>query len=99
MHPLEIYYGKQPQHPGAKPKDPQDLRAWQKKADRFAEWYLIMFRPETSLYEEGQECTLDYSWDTFVEFVEGLRRSKRAIDRSRLELMERMAGTRHIGYE
>ena len=85
-------FGTPPPPPGAKPHwtNKQNLRRWKKRADQFACYYLIMFRPEVGLYEKGQKFDLDYSWDAFEKFVGDLRASSRAIDQSRLEQMERM---------
>ena len=106
-----------PPAPGRKPTDETEAEVWKKRADRFAFFYLLMFRPEERLYEACGKCEncrcnesrkylpggrrmmpcLDdrqigykYDWDEFVKFVNNLRKSDRAIDRSRLELMERM---------
>jgi len=49
-----------------------------------------MFRPEDKLYEAGQKCPYEYSWEAFLEFESELRSSNLAIDHSRLEMMERM---------
>ena len=46
---------------------------WREKADRFAHFYLTMFRAEDELYEQGQICTYNYNWETFSEFYHELR--------------------------
>jgi hypothetical protein len=79
-----------PHHPGSKPYDPEKQTAWRVAADKFACDYLIMFRPEPDLYEEGQSCSYEYNWEAFEEYVFQLRVSDKCIDRSRLEQMERM---------
>jgi hypothetical protein len=77
--------------PGSKPSDPEQEKAWRMAADKFACDYLILFRPEPDLYEEGQSCIYEYNWEEFEEFAFELRTSKYAIDCSRLEQIEKMA--------
>ena len=84
------FFGKMPTPPGKKPSDPSQLLRWQKRAEQFAFHYLTMFRPEDKLYEAGQKCPYEYSWEAFLEFESELRSSNLAIDHSRLEMMERM---------
>ena len=84
------FFGKMPRHPGKKPSDSSQLLRWQKRAEQFAFHYLTMFRPEDKLYEAGQKCPYEYSWEAFLEFESELRSSNLAIDHSRLEMMERM---------
>jgi hypothetical protein len=77
-------------HPGSKPSDPEKEEVWRMKADKFACDYLIMFRPEPELCEEGQSCSYEYDWKAFEDFVLDLKRSDNAVDHSRLEQIERM---------
>jgi len=86
------FFGKMPAPPGKKPSDQSQsqLRRWDKQAAQFAFHYLTMFRPEDKLYEAKQTYSYKYSWEAFLEFESELRSSDRAIDCSRLELMERM---------
>ena len=79
-----------PRHPGSEPSDPEEQKAWRMKADKFACDFLIMFRPESELYEEGQSCKYEYNWEAFLRFVRELQTSNKDIDRSRLGQMERM---------
>ena len=80
---------KLPPHPGEKPSDPKKARQWEKKAEKFAFHFLAMFRPEDKLYGSEIYHKYDYDWSTFLKFESKLRCSDRAIDHSRLELMER----------
>jgi hypothetical protein len=84
------FFSSPPRHPGLKPSDPKQQMAWRMAADRFACDYLIMFRPEPDLYEEGQRCTYEYNWEAFEDYVLQLHVSDKHIDRSRLEQIERM---------
>jgi hypothetical protein len=77
--------------PGSKPSDPEQEKAWRMAADKFACEYLILFRPEPDLYEEGQSCIYEYNWEAFEEFAFDLRTSEYATDCSRLEQIEKMA--------
>jgi len=86
------FFSSPPRHPGRRPVDDEDdaLKRWQDRADKFACNYLIMFRPELELYEKGQTCTYEYDWDAFLGFIKELKSSDRAIDHSRLEMIDRM---------
>ena len=69
-------YKNPPPFPGKEPKDDVDLdaeRKWKQKADRFAEHFLILFRPEEDLYEEGQVNDYAYNWDAFIKFKNELK--------------------------
>ena len=85
------FFCKLPPPPGKKPANPSKARRWKKKADTFAFHYLTMFRPEADFYDLSIDCKFDYKydWEAFLEFESSLRCSDRAIDHSRLELMER----------
>ena len=74
----------------SKKKYESDLVSWRKRADRFARYYLIMFRPEDVLYEDGQVCSYAYNYETFVEFYEQLICSHRASDKFRLDQIHRV---------
>jgi hypothetical protein len=84
------FFSSQARHPGREPSDPEEQKAWRMKADKFACDFLIMFRPEPDLYEEGQSCTYEYNWEASLEFFQELQSSDKCIDRSRLEQMERI---------
>ena len=76
-----------------------DLASWRKRADRFARYYLIMFRPEDELYKEGQVCSYAYNYETFVEFHEQLICSHRTIDRLRLDQINRVIHSWRVNRE
>ena len=46
--------------------------AWKKKADKFAHFYLTMFRAEDKLYKKGQNNPYKYDYEAFVDFYEQL---------------------------
>ena len=57
-----------------------------KKANRFALFYLLLFRPETELYSSAQTVknTYDYEWPQFLDFVRYLKRkNSNEIDKMR----------------
>jgi len=85
------FFSSPARNPGSKPSDPEQEKAWRMAADKFACDFLIMFRPEPDLYEEGQSCSYEYNWEAFEEFRFDLRTSEYAIDCSRLEQIEKMA--------
>ena len=84
-----------PPHPGPKPADEESAKvkkAWQKRADRFALFYLLLMRPETDLYSHEQENKYRYNWSEFVTFVQNLKRKGApAIDQKRYIAMKTFA--------
>ena len=68
-------YQSPPPYPGKKPlaADETRLRKWKKKADRFGTYMLVLFRPETNLYESGQINSYKYNWNAFQEFKHFLK--------------------------
>ena len=67
-----------------------ELARWRKKADKFASFYLTMFRPEDTLYETGQTCTYEYNWETFEEFYNHLQCRGSALDKFNLIRINRV---------
>ena len=69
--------------------------AWKKKADKFAHFYLTMFRAEDELYQKGQDNRYKYDYEAFVEFYEQLicKSYFYIDDRLLLEQMERVMYT------
>ena len=67
----------------------RELAAWREKADKFAHFYLTLFRPEDTLYEKGQVCTYKYDWESFTEYYKQLRRSRWLIAKLRLDQIDR----------
>ena len=67
----------------------RELDNWRKKADKFAFFYLILFRPEDTLYEKGQVCTYKYDWESFAEYYEQLLESPYEIGKLRLNQIDR----------
>jgi len=83
-----------PRHPGPEPvpdATPVEKQKWRKRANRFAAYYLVLFRPEEKLYESGQVNPYMYNWEEFLKFCNQLKSSKYEIDRLRFEIMERTA--------
>jgi len=69
----------------------KELITWRRKADSFAHFYLAMFRPEDTLYEEGQTCDYEYNYEAFVEFYDQLRYGRRSrLDLYRLSQIDRV---------
>ena len=83
-----------PCHPGPcpPPEAPQaEQDKWVRRANRFAQYFLVLFRPESELYTNGQSNKYKYDWKTFVKFTQSLKNSEFEIDRLRFEIMERVA--------
>ena len=77
------FFANPPPHPGQNlsQKDPEfDVIGWQKIADKFASYYLVLFRPEENLYEEGQANSYEYDWNALLQFVKELKDSKREVN-------------------
>ena len=67
-----------PPHPGPKPTNKEStkvIKAWKKRANKFALFYLLLMRPETALYSHKQENKYRYNWSEFVKFVKKLKRN------------------------
>ena len=65
---------KPPHHPGTEP--PTSSRShpkWLEKADRYARFYLTLFRPEPNCYKPSHENTYEYTWKALEEFVTQLQ--------------------------
>ena len=69
-----------------------ELDNLRKKADKFAHFYLTMFRPEDTLYKRGHVCKYKYDYEAFVEFYRRLRVGSRScfIHSKRLALIDSM---------
>jgi len=71
--------------------DENELIIWRRKADRFAHFYLTLFRPEDTLYDDGQTCDYEYNYDAFVKFYDQLRYGRRSsLDLYRLSQIDRV---------
>ena len=65
-----------PPHPGPKPTNKEStkvIKAWKKRANKFALFYLLLMRPETALYSHKQENKYRYTWSEFVKFVKKIK--------------------------
>ena len=104
-HMTPKFRGKPPPIPRACPLEEQDMEdedkvkhyqrkfaAWKKKADRFAHFYLLMFRAEDELYEKDQVNTYKYDYETFMDFYKHLtcKSYSNIDDRLLLEQIERV---------
>ena len=79
----------------------KDHAVWRKKADKFAYFYLTLFRPEDTLYEKGQVCTYKYDWEAFEKFYFELM-FKRGLSfrcRARLGLIDSVVGSWRVDRE
>ena len=94
------FFKNTPPHPGQKPQENESnlnaIKQWDKKAKRFAQFYLTAFRPEPELYNANQQTyTYSYEWEDLITFVDELqeKRGKEddiAIRRFRLDYMTTM---------
>ena len=76
----------QPRFPGDKPVarlDSSAYRNWKKKADAFARFVLVLFRPDTT------ECCLGYDWRDLEQWVDCLVNSNQMLSKFRLVALHR----------
>jgi len=75
--------GKVPSLPGKKPcSDDQKQASWQERADRFAAYYLTLFRPCKAGDGQG------YSWEDLEDYVSFLQNDPSALSKFRLMTMD-----------
>lgn len=91
-----LLVGQPPRHPGKKPTlikpetvsddaniaSTAQLEEWTSKANRYARYYLTLFRPH-SMKEDG----LSYTWEALEEWVEELRNSDSVLSTFRLMIL------------
>ena len=65
-------------------------KKWRKKADKFAHFYLTVFRPEDELYEKGQVCTYKYDYEAFLKYYNQLCWGRCEIDDLRVRQIDRV---------
>lgn len=76
--------GPRPSHPGKKPTQrAAAARRWQLKADAYARYYLVLFRPETI-----DDIDLGYTWEDLESYIANLQEDDSFISKSRLMIME-----------
>ena len=85
---------KPPSHPGARPSvTSEEYPSWLENANKYAEFFLVLFRPEPDCCEKNQVNTYAYTWDALEAFVEELQHDDSIISKFRLMAMHtRMRG-------
>ena len=64
---------KAPPHPGKRPaNDSADCFKWQERANCYAQFYLMLFRPEEMCYDASIPNTYEYDWAALETFVDDL---------------------------
>ena len=67
-------YQSPPPHPGKRPNTDNDkIRKWNKKANQFAAFFLMLFRPESDLYQGGQVNRYSYDWKALIRYTKQLK--------------------------
>ena len=87
------FFAHPPRHPGPSPlPDAHSTKTerWRNAANKFALYFLMLFRPEEDLYEEGQPNMYSYRWEDFINFAQYLKQSEKEVDKLRYEIMERV---------
>jgi hypothetical protein len=75
--PTMIFKGKPPPHPGQRPEKITLVSNWQKRADKYANYILTMFRPEI-------DNERDYSWNALESWIKNLQDDNFIISKFRL---------------
>lgn len=60
-----------------------DNELWHKQANEYAQFMLVMFRPEDRIYA-GQFNNYSYDWKTFISWIDDLRNDNKKISAMRL---------------
>jgi len=82
---------KMPRHPGLKPRGASSQASWRKKADQFAAWLLIVYRPELEYYDTHQQSSnpYQYTFDALEKWIEDLQNDDNVISKFRLMMVQR----------
>ena len=85
---------KPPPHPGKRPDTTSErYHSWLEAANKYAEFFLVLFRPEPDCCENDQVNNYAYTWDALEDFVEELQNDNSIISKFRLMAMHtRMRG-------
>jgi len=85
---------KAPPHPGINPgRGTDEEAAWREKANRYAKYYLTIFRPERLCYEQHQLNKYGYAWEDLVDFITHMQSDTAVLSKFRLAAMHtRMKG-------
>ena len=79
---------KPPRYPGKRPDANSPTFAnWLARANSYAEFYLVLFRPEPDCCENNQRNLYDYTWDALDSFVHSLEHDNSIISKFRLVAM------------
>jgi hypothetical protein len=88
--PTMIFKGKLPPHPGQKPDRESMVQNWQKRADKYANYILTMFRPEiNNINPKNGVSDLDYSWKALELWIKSLQDDNRVISKFRIMTIDR----------
>jgi hypothetical protein len=90
-----IVVGKPPKHPGIEPRNTKGKThdQWKIEADKYARFYLTLFRPECECYSSSQQNSYPYDWDALRSFVDKMMSDSAVISTFRLMSMHaRMKG-------
>jgi hypothetical protein len=98
--PTLICCGKVPRYPGVLPQaaSGKKKRAWSERANKFARYYLTLFRPETELYDNTSENTLSYNWPALQGWLAELKADRTPLSRFRLLALHNHVNTISTDY-
>ena len=86
-----IIVGKEPSHPGEPPKLSRvnAFDGWQQRANKFARYYLTLYRPEIDFFSSSEHNNLSYDWTALQEFIDELQRDSSVMSKFRLGSIDR----------
>ena len=94
-HKTPLVIRKPPRHPGKRPTvNSKQHRPWQEAADKYAEYFLTLFRPEPDCHAANHINNYRYTWEALEEFVSQLQHDNSILSKFRLMSMH----TRMKGY-
>ena len=93
-HRTVVLTSKAPPYPGPEvPVGHIEYEQWKTKADRYACYFLIEFRPEEDCYQDGQINTYRYDWDALKDWCHSYETDPYILSKFRLMAMHiRMRG-------
>ena len=83
-----ISLNRPPRYPGKEPDNTTLQTSWRKKADTYAEYCLVMFRPEPDHYDASHINIFRYDWDTLQQWIQSCQAENSLMSQLRLKTME-----------
>lgn len=78
---------KVPKLPGPEPESKYRKKQWRERADKFARYLLVCFRPEQTVYDNSNCNDLQYDWTALQKWLAELRSCTSLVARLRLRVI------------